>query len=184
MEYTAGPGPETPGTRSSFVERMIGAAMLSVPVYEEVERDTTATGQAAGVVALVAVASAIGGVEHGGAGILLGVIMAFVGWIVWAFVTLFIGTRLFAGTSDMGEMLRALGFAQSPGVLNIIGFIPLLGWIVALVASIWQLVCGVIAVRQALDFTTGKAIVTVIIGWLVIMVIGALLAMLFGITAL
>lgn len=182
MEYTAEPGPEARGIRSSFVERMMGAATLSVPIYEEVERDTTATGQAAGVVALVAVASAIGGVEHGASGILLGVIMAFVGWIVWAFVTLFIGTRLFAGTSDMGEMLRALGFAQSPGVLNVIGFIPLIGWIVALVVAIWQLVCGIVAVRQALDFTTGKAIITVIIGWIVIWILAVILGMLFGIT--
>ena len=31
---------------STFVERMIGAASLDVPTYEEVEADTTATAQA------------------------------------------------------------------------------------------------------------------------------------------
>ena len=38
---------------AGFVERMVGAATLDVRIYEEVEHDQNATGQAAGVVALV-----------------------------------------------------------------------------------------------------------------------------------
>lgn len=161
---------------AGFTERMVGAATLSVPTYEEVEHDGTATGQAAGVVALVAVATAIGAVGSGSAGVIGGLVSAFVGWFVWAAVTLFIGTRVFAGTADMGEMLRTLGFAQAPGVLKVLGIVPILGWIAWAVAGIWMLVCGVVAVRQALDFTTGKAIGTVLLGWLCYVVIGVLVA--------
>ncbi len=161
---------------ASFTERMIGAATLSVPIYEEVEHDRTATGQAAAVVALVAVASAIGGIGEGGASMVGGVISAFVGWLLWSAITLFIGTKVFDGTADMGEMLRTLGFAQSVGVLKVVGFVPILGWIAALVTGIWMLVCGVVAIRQALDFTTGKAIGTVLLGWLVMMVVAILFA--------
>lgn len=161
---------------AGFTERMVGAATLDVPTYEEVEHDRTATGQAAGVVALVAIATAIGSVGSGSAGIIGGLVSAFVGWFIWAAVTLFIGTRIFAGTADMGEMLRTLGFAQVPGVLKVLAIVPILGWIVWVVAGIWMLVCGVVAVRQALDFTTGKAIGTVLLGWLCYVVVGILVA--------
>lgn len=161
---------------AGFTERMVGAATLNVPTYEEVEHDRTATGQAAGVVALVAIATAIGSVGSGSAGIIGGLVSAFVGWFIWAAVTLFIGTRIFAGTADMGEMLRTLGFAQVPGVLKVLAIVPILGWIVWVVAGIWMLVCGVVAVRQALDFTTGKAIGTVLLGWLCYVVVGILVA--------
>jgi hypothetical protein len=171
---------------ASFTERMIGAATLDIGTYEEVEHDTTATAQAAGVVALVAIASGIGSYGVGGiGGALSQVVGAFVSWVVWAAITLFIGTKVFNGTADMGEMLRTLGFAQAVGVIKVLGIIPLLGWIASLAAGLWMLVCGVVAVRQALDFTTGKAIGTVLLGWLVMMVIAFLFAGLFtGFSAL
>ncbi len=152
---------------ASFTERMIGAARLSVPIYEEVEHDRSATGQAAGVVALVALASAIGSYGVGGVWASVGAAgVALFGWLIWAAVTLFIGTKVFDGTADMGEMLRALGFAQAVGVLKVFGIVPGLGVMVSFLAGIWMLVCGVVAIRQALDFTTGKAIGTVLLGWL------------------
>ncbi|MGD2215233.1 MAG: YIP1 family protein [Gemmatimonadales bacterium] len=166
---------------AGFTERMVGAATLNIATYEEVEHDQTATGQAAGVVALVAVASAIGSYGLGGVyGSLGQLVSAFIGWVVWSAVTLLIGTKVFGGTADMGEMLRTLGFAQSVGVIKVLGIVPLLGWIAGLAAGIWMLVCGVVAVRQALDFTTGKAIGTVILGWLAMMALAVLFAGVFG----
>jgi hypothetical protein len=162
---------------AGFTERMIGAATLNVQTYEEVEHDQSATGQAAGVVVMVAIASAIGTYGTGGMYGALGQLgAALIGWLIWAAVTLLIGTKVFGGTADMGEMLRTLGFAQSIGVVKVLGIIPILGWIAALVAGIWMLVCGVVAVRQALDFTTGKAIGTVVLGWLAMMAVGFLVA--------
>jgi hypothetical protein len=166
---------------AGFTERMVGAATLNIDTYEEVEHDQSATGQAAGVVALVAIASAIGSYGMGGLyGSLGQLVSAFIGWVVWSAVTLLIGTKVFGGTADMGEMLRTLGFAQSVGVIKVLGIVPLLGWIAGLAAGIWMLVCGVVAIRQALDFTTGKAIGTVVLGWLGMMALGLLLAGVFG----
>jgi hypothetical protein len=168
MEYPAGDIPR----RRSFVERMIGAAMLDVSVYEEVEHDPTATGQAAGVVAIVAVCAAIGSMGHhhnAGFGLPLGAVLsALLGWVIMAGLTYVIGTRMFGGTADMGEMLRTLGFSRAPGVLAIIGFVPLLGWIALVAVSVWQLVTAVVAIRQALDFDTGKAVATALLAWLVV----------------
>lgn len=160
----------------SLVDRMRGAALLHVPTYEEVEADTTATGQAAIVVAIVAVCSAIGGIRGGGASIIGGLVAAFIGWLIWSGVTYLIGTRLLGGTATWGELLRTIGFAQSPGVLLLLGIIPILGWLVRAVVGIWMLVAGIVAIRQALDFSTGKAIVTALLGWLCMVIVYGIFA--------
>lgn len=148
---------------ATLMERMQGAAMLSIPTYEEVEHDRTATGQAATVVAIAAVAQAVGSLGQGGVGILTVLLGQLASWAVWAGVTYFVGTRLFRGTADWGELLRTLGFAQAPGVFLVLGFVPLLGAVLRTLVALWLIVAGVVAVRQALDVTTGKAIATVLI---------------------
>lgn len=167
----------------SIVDRMRGAALLDVNTYEEVEHDRSATGQAAIVVVIVAVCAGIGSIGRGGIGIVFGLVMAIVGWLLWSGVTMLVGTKLFGGTADWGELLRTLGFAQSPGVLALLGIIPFLGVPILFVVAIWQLVAGIIAIRQALDFSTGKAVLTAIIGWLVVVVTTAVLGGVFGIAA-
>ena len=147
---------------------MKGAALLHIDTYEEVEADHTATGQAACVVALVAIAQAIGGAGEGGFGIFAGVISALLGWLLWAGITYLIGAKLFGGTATWGELLRTIGFAQTPGVLYVLGLIPVLGGIIRFGVAIWVLIAGIIAIRQALDINTGKAILTAVLGWLVI----------------
>ena len=161
----------------SLVDRMKGAATLDIPTYEEVEADTTATGQAAVVVAIVAVASAIGALRGGGASIIGGLVAALVGWLVWSGVTYLIGTKVFGGTATWGELLRTIGFAQSPGVLLVLAIIPVVGLLIRFAVWIWTLVAGIIAIRQALDFSTGKAILTALLGWLCMMVLVALFAL-------
>jgi hypothetical protein len=162
--------------RRAWIERMRGAALLDVDTYEEVEADHTATGQAAGVVALVAVAQAIGGAGEGGFGILAGIISAILGWLLWAGITYLIGDKLLGGTSTWGELLRTIGFAQTPGVLHVLGIIPFLGGIIRFGVAIWVLIAGIIAIRQALDVNTGRAILTAVLGWLVITLPLAILA--------
>lgn len=164
----------------SLTDRMMGAALMNVGVYEEVEHDTSATSQAAIVVGLVAVASAIGALRGGVGPALASIGLAFVGWLVWAGITYLIGDKVFGGTASWGELLRTLGFAQSPGILYVLGIIPFLGGLVRVIVGIWILVLGVVAVRQALDFGTGKAILTVVVGWLALIVLGFLTAGLLG----
>ncbi len=171
---------------ASLVERMIGAAMLNVNTYEEVEADATATPQAMAVVAISSVAAGIGGIGLGGiSGLIWGTVMALIGWAIWAGLTFVIGTKLLPEPqtkSDVGELLRTLGFAQSPGILRILGIIPLVGWLISIVASLWMLVAAVIAVRQALDYqSTGRAVGVCLIGFVVYMVISFMLAAVLGV---
>jgi hypothetical protein len=162
--------------RHRWTDRMKGAALLHIDTYEEVEADPTATGQAAGVVILVAIAQAIGGAGQGGYGIFAGVISALLGWLLWAGITYLIGAKLFGGTATWGELLRTIGFAQTPGVLHVLGIIPVLGGIIRFGVVIWVLIAGIIAIRQALDISTGKAILTAVLGWLVIILPLAIVA--------
>jgi len=145
---------------TSMVRRMIGAATLDVATYEEVEHDTTATMQAGFVVVLAAVAQGVASPV----GVISGVVGSLIGWLAMAGLTYFIGTRLFKGTATWGELLRTLGFATAPGILYIVGIIPILGWLATLVIMLWVLVAVVIAIRQALDVTTGKAVLTGLLG--------------------
>src|SRR5712691_3838448 len=107
---------------ASFVNRMIRAAKLEVPLYEEVEADMTATNQALLVVVLAAFASGIGALLGGVVGgstsagglvglLIIGILRALLGWAVWSYVVYFVGTRFFGGTATYGELLRTLGFA-------------------------------------------------------------------------
>jgi len=171
---------------ASFTERMIGAAMLNVNTYEEVEADASATPQAMAVVALASVAAGIGTFGLGGvSGLIGGTVAALVGWLIWAGLTFLIGTKLLPEPqtrSDLGELLRTIGFASSPGILRCLGFIPLIGWLISLVASLWMLAAMVIAVRQALDYqSTGRAVAVCAIGFVANLIIAFLFASLFGI---
>jgi len=168
-----------------FVDRMIRAAKLDVNLYEEVEADKGAMGQAMGVVILSSVAVGIG--TSGAAGIkglVLGSIVALAGWFLWAFVTYYIGTKLLPEPqtkADYGELLRTIGFSSSPGVLRVLGIIPMLGNILNLIIGIWMLVAMVIAIRQALDYkSTWRAVGVCLIGWIVQMVIFAVFYWLVG----
>jgi len=171
----------------SFTERLIGAAKLDVAVYEEVEADTSATGQAMGVVLLSSVASGLGTSVLAGAGLrgfVFGGIFALIGWGIWAFLTYIIGTRVLAEPqtrADVGELLRTTGFAQAPGILRVFGGIPGLGPILQSIVGIWMLIAMVIAVRQALDYsTTFRAVGVCLVGWLILIVTNVVLLRFLG----
>jgi hypothetical protein len=157
---------------SSLTDRMIRAAKLDVNVYEEVEADKSAMGQAMWVVVLSSVAAGIGSIGTTGVyGLLIGTIVALIGWFVWAFITYFVGTKILSEpqtSADYGELLRTIGFSSSPGVIRILGIIPVLGWVINIIAGIWMLIAMVIAVRQALDYkSTGRAVGVCLIGWII-----------------
>jgi len=161
---------------STFAERMIGAATLDVHTYEEVEADTTATTQAMAVVVLSSVAQGIAGLAQGGGmGFVTGAMGALIGWFIWAFLVYLIGTKVLPEPqtrSDLGELLRTTGFSASPGLLRVLGVIPLFGGLIIFAVSIWMLVAMIIAVRQALDYqSTGRAVGVCLIGWFVFVVI-------------
>jgi hypothetical protein len=175
--------------------RMLRAAKLESQLYEEVEADSGGTGQALLAVVIVSLATGLGhgitGAMKGGAGSFLGfisnlawgVIGSLIVWFIFSLLCFWLGTSIFKGPdtkSSLGELLRTLGFAYSPGVLNIFSFIPVIGPIIPFATWVWTIIAAVIAVRQACDFTTGRAIGTVIVAAIIPLIIMVLLALLVG----
>ncbi len=170
---------------ASIANRMVRAAKLDVNLYEEVEADKEAMGQAMLVVVLSSVAAGIGTISITGIkGLVLGTIVALMAWFIWAFLTYYIGTRLLPEPqtkADYGEVLRTIGFSSSPGLLRVFGIIPVLGNVLNFICGIWMLVAMVIAVRQSLDYeSTWRAVGVCLIGWLVQIVIFAIFIGLVG----
>lgn len=173
---------------SSFKDRIIKAALLDPNIYEEVEADKEAMGQAATVVILSSVAAGIGAIGTSTsliAGVAFATVAALIGWLVWAFLTYYIGTRLLPEPetrADYGELLRTIGFASSPGLIRVLGIIPSITNVVLVIAGVWMLVAMVIAVKQALDYkSTLRALGVCIIGWIIQLLIIVLMFWIFSV---
>ena len=170
---------------ADFGNRIFRAARLDVALYEEVEADKSALGQAMSVVVLSSIAAGIGSTSKAGIfGMLIMVLVALAGWYIWAYLTYLIGTRLLPEPqtkADHGELLRTIGFSSSPGLIRVLGIIPGMQSIVFPIAAIWMLVAMVIAVRQALDYSsTLRAIGVCLIGWVIQVVLFVLLFSILG----
>ena len=145
-----------------MIGRMLGAALLRVDTYEEVERESSATLQALLVVVLVTIAS-LGGALLGGdkvdvvSAVIVGLVRGVASWALWALATWIIGATICKTEhteADWGQLARCTGFAQTPRILNVLAFVPVVGGLIVLVASIWSLAAMVVGVRQALDYTS------------------------------
>ena len=161
------------GTVDTFTQRIMGALRLDQETYEQIEADTTATGQAAFVVvasSLVAAAGQAllrGGEVNGG---ILVAIAQLVGWALNAWVAYLIGTKLIPGPqthSTWGEVARTLGFANTPRFLLLFVAVPGITGLVRTVVALWVLAATILALRSALDVTTLRAVVVGVLSSLV-----------------
>jgi hypothetical protein len=174
----------------TFADRVVGALKLDANTFEDLERDPTAMGQALGIVALAGMAGSLGSIWWLGFGkILLAIIFAICGYLLWSLVVWAVGTKLMpdpATSADFAETFRVVAFAASPGLLGVVSIIPLLGWLLTLVLTpviwLWTLAAMVVAVKAVLDYTdTFKAVIVVLIGFVVFLFFWAtMMALAFG----
>jgi hypothetical protein len=155
---------------TTFARRLLGAAALDAATFEEVEADRTGTVQAMSVVILSALAAGVGARGFGAQLSLPAItVIALLAWAAWALLTYEIGAKLLPEAStrvDVYELLRTIGFASAPGLLRVIGVVPALTRPIFLVTAAWMLLSMIVAVRQALDYTsTVRAVAVCVIGW-------------------
>jgi hypothetical protein len=175
------------------LDRIIRAIRLDPTLYRQVADDPNTMTESAIIVVVVTFLAAIGNaigllIAKAGAG---SAILSFfntwlisgilIGWVGWAVLTYFVGTMLFKGKTDIPEMMRVLGYASAPRLLGIFAIIPCLGWIAALIGSILSLIAGIIAVREAMEFDTGNAIITVVIAWVIALVVSLIIGAILGV---
>ena len=174
---------------TTIVRRLIGAAMLDAATYEDVEADRSATPQALGVVVASSLAAGIGlkGSDGGAATVTFfanASVIALMAWAAFALVTFQIGARLLPTSEtrvDVGELLRTLGFAAAPGLIQVLGVLPDARTPVFVMASVWTLAASVVAVRQALDYTsTARAVAVCGLGWILSITVAMILGVVFG----
>jgi len=154
---------------SSMFRRMAGAARLNAATYEEVEADKSATGQAIVIAIVSSLAITVGDWHPGDTDLWLRLLGALLGWVTWLFFIWFVGVKLVPEPetqSDLGELVRTTGFGLTPGLFRVLGLLPLVGWLLVVLAWLWTLAASVVAVRQALDYrSTRRAIFVCVIGF-------------------
>ena len=179
---------EPPGsTGDAFFQRVLGVVKLQEPVYAEIKRDAAALNQAVLVVLLSALATNVWVAVFAPNGIIRalgGVVLAFVAWLLFGTLAWWLGARWFAprwALPDLRQMLTLTGFATAPAVLNILGFVPVIGWLILMVASIWSLLTAYSAVRIGLATDERSGLIATFIAYLANALLFALAANLLGI---
>ncbi|MCD6032599.1 MAG: rane protein of unknown function [Thermomicrobiales bacterium] len=180
------PTPYGSSRSASYVDRLRGALMLDARTYRDVEQDTDANGQAAITVVLAALAAGIGYLLSRDLvqNVLGTVISSVLQWVIFSFVAYYVGASLFStGQTSVtpGQVLRTIGFAQAPKLLLVLGIIPILGWVVGLIVFFWFIAAAIVALREAFEFDTGRAVGTGLVALVVIAVIDIVLSVIFGI---
>ncbi len=167
---------------------MLGAARFDLKTYKEVEEDKGATGQAALVVVLVAIATGVGTIGiTGPLGIIWGVLLGLIGWAIFAGIVYWVGVNLLPKPetkADWGEVARGMAFAQAPGMLRIFAIVgaavSALGSLILFLIAIWIIATSVVAVREALDYGTEtndtlRALAVVIIAYIPVIIVTAVI---------
>jgi hypothetical protein len=161
-----------------MLDRIVRAIRLDWTVFREIAKDQNAMKEAAIIVVIVTFLEALGNAATAG-NFFVGFFVSWIigilaGWLLWAVITYFVGRTLFKGETDIPEMMRVLGYANAPYLLGLFAFIPCVGWLFPVIGWVLALVAGVFAVREAMDFDTGDAIVTVVISWIIAIAIRAI----------
>ncbi len=178
---------------NSMIANVRRAMSLDRSFYQEVAYNERYSQEALMVVIVASVLTGIGsflGAVLGGnflgalIGLIVGVIMAVAGYYIWAYIVQFVGKAMFQGQATAPQLLRTLGYAYGPTALAVLSFVPCIGPLIAFVGSLWSLVCGFFAVRETHKLSDGQAIITVVVGWLVVLLISLVVGAVFGIGAL
>ena len=150
---------------------MYRASRLHPAFFREVKGDAAADRQALAVVTLAGLGTGIG-IGLGGffkmagtlspLGLSIGLLLSLFLWLTWSWCAWFIGTKMQrpGKKATFRELLRATGFAVSPGILGIFVFIPVIGGLILLAATLWVFASLIMALKQVLNVSPGRAALT------------------------
>jgi len=151
---------------------IVAALRLDLSLYREVSTDRQASGRSFVVVLLSGFLNGLGLVRRlGQLGVWAGMGAAVLGWLLWAAVIFSILAVLRYRRN--GSLLRALGFANAPSVLLVLGIVPVIGAVVRVIVVIWLLAATTVAIQAVYDMSRPRAVVTSIVVFLVYLAIGA-----------
>ena len=156
---------------SIFFNRVLRSIKIDPDVYDEVQKDKTATLSAAIVVVISSLAAGIAAKQLGASSFIFAPILSLLSWFVWAYIVYFVGVKLFPDPKTKtthAALLRAIGFSSAPGIIRLLGFSPELMTVTFIGSAFWILACMVVAVKQTLNFKSlWKALGVVVISWFI-----------------
>lgn len=159
----------------TYFSKLFRAVTFNETFYKGLEYDRSNIYYAMLTVALVGLCNGIGTMNVGSASILKEVVFNIMGWFIWSFIIYLIGVRIINFSSDLVELLVYLGFAFSPGIINILGIIPQISYHVLTISIIWTILTFIYAVKYALNCSYSKAAFVSIISVIPYIIIRSLL---------
>ena len=134
-----------------MIGRMFGSLLLRSATYEDVEHDKSAIWQAVFIVILVSAATVVGELLAGAEtdiveAVAVGIIRGVASWAAWALCAWAVGEIAFDVVdtdADWGQLARTTGFAQIPGILNVLVFVSTVGSFIYFAAFAWTFACMV-----------------------------------------
>ena len=177
MPSLASPSPST----GPLIPRLVNALLLRRPFYDAVAADPHATGPAAAVVCLAAIAYEAGnlyelsqGYRAWGLVLVLLVVSGLLRWLLYTAILYPIARLVCATAIEFKRLLRCLGFAEAPTILSIAGialderFLP---WLQFGIGA-WLLAATIVAVRSATRATTVRALIIGGLGFVTYLLLG------------
>ena len=188
--------------RTSLGSRVLGALRLNAATYAEVAEDQTATKQA--VVIVTVAASMIGAsqdfTETGNDIAILmrstGLALAYFAVLILALAAIalalwIVHAGLLAVVSRWIEgiamrqaffrLLRSLGFAWTIQCFQVVTVVPAIGPWLGIAVSLWSMVASVLAVREAIRVTNGRALLISVVGGFAAVAIFIVAAVVWGV---
>lgn len=176
-----------------LTNRIAGAFTFKREVFAEVENDPSFTSTAWLIVIVVGFLNQLGAYAGEGVGkwilgAILGTVGVVVGFAVGAFVISLVGRSVFNAQVSFDELVRTLGLAY---VWNVIGFLGIFsGFLSCILApvlflgAILGLIAWFVAAKEALDLEWLQTIVTVVIGWIALLIVIAITGAIIGLLGL
>jgi hypothetical protein len=104
---------------------------------------------------------------------------AIAGWLFYGVLVL-IFVNLLGGSAKLPEFLGTAALYIVPGLLVLLKPIPCVGWLFALIGTIWSIVVYIKATSVVGDLDGGRAILAVVAPFFALIVLGVLLGTLLG----
>lgn len=175
---------------NSLTSRLMRVIRFDASVYREIAADTNALSQALVVVVASIIISSLGSIgsimQIGGdvlamvAIVIASIIGGLVGFALFSFLAAFIAQNFFQGRTNFQEMARTLGFTYIFQVVGVLGIIPCLGGLIALLGVVATIAAAIIALRESAEFDTTKAAITAVLAGLAVLAINACIGFLLG----
>ncbi len=146
-----------------FLSKLYNALTFNEKFYMELELDRSNLSHAILVVLFVGVSNGIGTINIASVSVLKEIMFNLIGWLLWSLVLYLIGVKILNYTSDFVELLVYLGFAFSPGILNIFGIIPSLTYYILTISFLWTVFTFVFAAKHAFNCNYPEAILVSVI---------------------